>query len=137
MHSWMKSAQNLKTDYQDKTPVMVTLYGISNCDTIKKVKKLFDQHGLEYEFHDYRKSGCSPQLIKTFYQHFTYTELVNTRGTTWRKLPEEQRNKIDAAAAIQLMCENPALIKRPVINFAGHWVLGYDQAQLNSLIKQH
>ena len=91
-------------------------------------------HGVEFEFHDYKKAGCPNELIKQFLEHFTYQELINTRGTTWRKLPEDTKNTLCLESAEVLMCEQPSLIKRPLLRNGNDWFLGYDEARLGQLI---
>lgn len=95
---------------------MITLYGIKNCDTIKKARRWLDEHNVEYRFHDYRLDGLSAELLATFINELGWEALLNTRGTTWRKLDESVRAAIterDSAAA--LMLEMPAIIKRPLL----------------------
>ncbi len=95
---------------------MIILYGIKNCDTIKKARRWLDDHQVEYRFHDYRVDGLSAELLASFIAELGWEVLLNTRGTTWRKLDESVRaavNNADAAAA--LMLEMPAIIKRPLL----------------------
>jgi len=113
---------------------MITLYGIPNCDTIKKTRAWLDKAAAEYQFHDYRKDGSPGSLIKTFLTEFEFGELINTRGTTWRKLPEDMRNGLDKNSATQLMSTQPALIKRPLLRADNLWLLGYNEAQLQQFI---
>ncbi len=95
---------------------MTTIYGIKNCDTMKKACKWLDEHGVEYEFHDYKKAGLDQQQLKAWVKQIGWEPLVNRRGTTWRKLPESDREGIDEAKAINLMLANLSLIKRPVLD---------------------
>ncbi len=113
---------------------MITLYGINNCDRIKKTRTWLTDHGVEYKFHDFKKAGCPPALIKQFLEHFTYQELINTRGTTWRKLSEQTKNSLDLKSATVLMCEQASIIKRPLLRTANDWVLGYDEERLVQLV---
>ncbi len=113
---------------------MITLYGISNCDTIKKTRMWLTDHGVEYRFHDYKKAGCPPALIEQFLEHFTYQELINTRGTTWRKLSEHTKNSLNLKSASKLMCEQASIIKRPLLQKDNDWLLGYDEQRLGQLI---
>ena len=112
---------------------MTTLFGINNCDTIKKTRKLLEASGVDYDFHDYKKLGCDEALVKKFLKHFDYVALVNTRGTTWRKLPDSVRQNLNEASAIKLMCENNSLIKRPIIESQGKWLLGFDEGKIQDL----
>lgn len=90
---------------------MVTLYGIKNCDTIKKARRWLEANNIDYRFHDYRVDGLDSELLNDFINELGWEALLNTRGTTWRKLDETTRNKItDAASAAALMTEMPAII---------------------------
>ena len=94
---------------------MITIYGIRNCDTIKKTVKWLQDEELEYEFHDYKKQGIDKKTLNRWCKQVDWQELVNKRGTTWRKLPETERDNLTKTSALQLMIDNPSLIKRPVI----------------------
>lgn len=92
------------------------MYGIKNCDTIKKARNALTAAGIDYRFHDYRVDGIDDALLQTFIDRLGYEVLLNTRGTTWRKLPETEREAVnDAASAKVLMLAQPAVIKRPVL----------------------
>lgn len=94
---------------------MITLYGIKNCDTIKKARKWLDENGVAYQFHDFRKDGLEENLLRKWVKEVGWEVLLNKRGTTWRKLDDEVKEKIDESSAIQVMLENPSIIKRPVL----------------------
>lgn len=94
---------------------MTTLYGIKNCDTMKKAIKWLDSHHVDYAFHDVRKDGLTKKTITDWCNHVGWETLLNTRGTTWRKLPEHVRDAVNKTKAISLMFEQPAIIKRPVL----------------------
>ncbi|PLO79229.1 ArsC family reductase, partial [Klebsiella quasipneumoniae] len=95
---------------------MLTMYGIKNCDTIKKARRWLEAHQIDYRFHDYRADGLDRAQLDTFIAELGWQALLNTRGTTWRKLDESLRNSIDNAdAAAALMLEMPAIIKRPLL----------------------
>ena len=95
---------------------MTTIYGIKNCDTMKKALKWLDEHGVNYEFHDYKKAGLDEKQLKAWVKQVGWKTLVNRRGTTWRKLPESDRENINEAKAIEMMLANLSLIKRPVLD---------------------
>jgi arsenate reductase (glutaredoxin) len=114
---------------------MIKLYGINNCDTIKKTKKWLDEKKLDYEFHDYKKLGCSPQLAKQFIDHLPLRDVINTRGTTWRKLPDKVKNDLNKDTAIDLMVEQSSVIKRPIFDINGEWMIGFDTEKLFTAIK--
>ena len=113
---------------------MITLYGISNCDTIKKTRAWLQQRAVEYEFFDYKQQAVTPELISQFLNEFSYEELINRRGTTWRKLPEKLQQDLNRQSAIDIMCQQPSIIKRPLLRKRDNWVLGFDEAKLESLI---
>ncbi len=104
-----------------------TLYGIKNCDTIKKARRWLEEQKITYLFHDYRVDGLSATLLQSFIDKLGWESLINTRGTTWRKLTDQQRATINNAdAAKALMLEQPAIIKRPLlISAKGDCLLGY------------
>ena len=94
----------------------ITLYGIPNCDTVKKARTWLDQHDRPYEFHDFKKAGVSESLIKGWLKQVDWETLVNRKGTTWRGLPDERKAAVvDAKTATALMIESPSVIKRPVL----------------------
>ncbi|AMO55434.1 ArsC family transcriptional regulator [Endozoicomonas montiporae] len=103
----------------------ITLYGISNCDTIKKARRWLNDNGIEYRFHDYRKDGLTLQQLQNWSEELDWEELLNKRGTTWRKLPEEQKEGINKDQALCLMLEHPAMIKRPLLDTGSEKHLGF------------
>lgn len=113
---------------------MTTLFGIPNCDTIKRTRKWLDEHAIDYDFHDYKKHGCSEELVQQFLQHFSYQDLINTRGTTWRKLSDSAKNTLNTDSAITLMSTQPSMIKRPLIQSGKAYVLGFDEQRLLELL---
>ncbi|GLR63685.1 ArsC family reductase [Marinospirillum insulare] len=113
---------------------MLKLYGIPNCDTMKKARTWLDEQQLAYEFHNYKKSGIDTSRLQEWVSQVGWEVLVNRRGTTWRKLAEEDREGIDEASAIRLMQVNPSLIKRPVLEADQRLLVGFnpdDWQQLN------
>ncbi|NMG70310.1 ArsC family reductase [Parazoarcus communis] len=112
------------------------IYGIKNCDTMKKTFAWMAEHGAAYRFHDYRKDGLTSGKLHDWSKALGWKTLINTRGTTWRKLSPEEQAIDTQSAAVQLMLANPSLIKRPVIETAsGHLLVGFDPALLSSFIK--
>ena len=112
---------------------MITIYGIKNCDTMKKAMKWLDTHNIEYHFHDYRKDGLDETLLRRWISALGWEPLVNRRGTTWRKLPESDRENIDEAKAMQLMLANPSLIKRPVLSMDDRFHVGFSDSDYQQL----
>ncbi len=111
----------------DALPVM---YGIKNCDTIKKARRWLDAQQIAYRFHDYRADGLDAALLDTFIAELGWEALLNTRGTTWRKLDDARRESIqNAPSAAELMLEMPAIIKRPLLCAPGKpMLLGFTEA---------
>lgn len=96
----------------------ITLYGIPNCDSVKKARAWLAERALPYTFHDFKKQGADTALIQRWLQHTDWQTLLNTRGTTWRQLDEATRTAVcDAASATACMVQHPSLIKRPVIDW--------------------
>jgi len=107
--------------------VRVSLYGIANCDKVRAARAWLAQRGVAVEFHDFKKLGVTPGLIRAWLKQMEWTELVNRRGTTWKQLPETQRMSVtSAAAASALMQDKPSVIKRPVMDVDGKLHLGFD-----------
>lgn len=117
---------------------MLTMYGIKNCDTIKKARRWLEANHIAYQFHDYRADGLDRELLNTFIAELGWEALLNTRGTTWRKLDETVRagiNNVDAAAA--LMLEMPAIIKRPLLCAPGQpMLLGFSELTYKKLVNE-
>lgn len=104
---------------------MYRLYAIPNCDTVKKARTWLAEHGVDYQFHDYKKSGIDRPTIEHWLAQKPWEELVNRAGTTWKKLPDAEK-PVNAEAAIALMIEKPSVIRRPLIEAAGQVVaLGF------------
>ena len=95
---------------------MITLYGIRNCDTVRKARRWLDDNGVDYSFHDLRSDGLDKKTLLAWERELGWEQLLNRRGTTWRKLPESVRNSIGAESAQELMLANPAIIRRPVVD---------------------
>lgn len=117
---------------------MVIMYGIKNCDTLKKARRWLEAHQVEYRFHDYRADGLDAALLTGFIDELGWEALLNTRGTTWRKLDESARAAIDNAdAAAALMVEMPAIIKRPLLCAPGKpMLLGFSESSYQSYFKE-
>ena len=102
------------------------LYGISNCDTVKKAKNWLELNNIDYKFHDFRKQGLEPEIIKSWLTQISWDKLLNKRSTTWRNLEPEVQQSVNAENIIQLLAENPTLIKRPVLNVNGIINVGFN-----------
>jgi Spx/MgsR family transcriptional regulator len=108
---------------------MTTMYGIKNCDTIKKARKWLSDHDVDYEFHDYRKDGIDADWLQQQVKAFGWEKLLNRRGMMWRKLPDEVKNNLDESTAIKIMLETPAIIKRPLLIKGKTKLLGFDEKE--------
>jgi Spx/MgsR family transcriptional regulator len=111
--------------------VTPTIYGIRNCDTMKKARAWLAEHGIAYEFHDYKIIGIDQARLERWSEVVGWEALLNRAGTTFRKLPDESRNSMNAEKAISLMLEQPSMIKRPVLEWSGKLLVGF-QAQTYS-----
>ena len=114
---------------------MLTMYGISQCDTIKKAKTWLETHQIAYQFHDYKKQGLDPKLLDSWLARLGWEELLNRRGTTWRKLPDEVREQMDTESARRVMLENPSIIKRPLLVQGDQLLLGFSDASYRAFLQ--
>ncbi|MFL0805897.1 MAG: ArsC family reductase [Oceanobacter sp.] len=112
---------------------MTTLYGIPNCDTMKKARKWLDEAGVEYQFHNYKKDGLDPTLAEQWLSELGWEALINKRGTTWRALTDEQKTNMDNQNALAVMLDNPSIIKRPLLDTGSTKTLGFKAEQYESL----
>lgn len=113
----------------------LTVFGIKNCSTMKKAFDWLDARDLAYEFHDYKKRGIDADTLRRWCARVGRDALVNTRGTTWRKLDETRRDVSTDAAAIALMIAQPSLIRRPVLEFAdGNLLIGFDPTRFEAAL---
>lgn len=110
------------------------LYGIPNCNTVKKACAWLTENGIAIPFHDFRKQGISEELLKSWMKQISWEKLVNRQGTTWRQLPDEAKAAVcDESSAVRLALEKPSVIKRPVLEVGGEITLGFDEATYQSL----
>ncbi|CAN5250587.1 ArsC family reductase [soil metagenome] len=103
----------------------IVLHGIPNCDTVKKARTWLDGRGVAYSFHDYKKQGVDETALRAWVGQAGWEKLLNRAGTTFRKLPDDQREGIDAEKAVAIMLANPSVIKRPVVTGAGALIVGF------------
>lgn len=113
----------------------ITVYGIPNCDTVKRARAWLDEQGLSYQFHDYKKAGVPAPELQRWIAQFGWDKVINRAGTTWRKLDEGLKAGVaDAASAAALALEQPSVIKRPIVQWAdGRLSLGFTP----ELFKEH
>ena len=112
----------------------IDLYGIPNCDTVKKARAWLDARGIGYAFHDYKKDGANPETLAAWSDIAGWEALLNRRGTTFRKLPEGDKTDLDAAKAIALMEAHPSAIKRPVVEYPGGLLVGFDPEEWDAAL---
>jgi len=106
--------------------MMITIYGIKNCDTMKKARSWLEGHGVAHAFHDYKASGIDKALLERWVKEHGWETVLNRAGTTFRALPDERRQGLDAGKAIALMLEQPSMIKRPVLDLGeGRTLIGF------------
>lgn len=103
-----------------------TLYGIKNCDTMKKARAWLDEREIGYSFHDYKKEGIDRARLERWCREVGWEKLLNRRGTTFRKLPESAKADLDERKAIDLMLEQPSMVKRPVLELESELIVGFD-----------
>lgn len=103
----------------------ITMYGIKNCDTISKARAWLTERNIAYDFHDYKASGIDADRLRAWSAELGWEKLLNRAGTTFRKLPEGDREGLDKAKAIALMVAQPSMIKRPVLDLGDRRVLGF------------
>ena len=103
----------------------VTIYGIKNCDTMKKARAWLDGHGVAYAFHDYKAAGIERERLERWAKKVGWETLLNRAGTTFRKLPEADKERLDERKAIALMLAQPSMIKRPVLEKGGKLTAGF------------
>ena len=117
---------------------MITVYGIPNCDTVKKARAWLDGQGIAHTFHDFKKAGVPAPRLERWAAELGWEKLLNRQGTTWRKLePDTQARAQDSRSAQALMCEQPSLIKRPVVEWSGRTTVGFKAEDWENFTKQN
>lgn len=104
---------------------MIDFYGIKNCDTVKKARAWLDEHGIAYRFHDYKVEGADPARLAKWVGMQGWEVLLNRAGTTFRKLPDADKQGVDEAKAVALMLAHNSVIKRPVVEYPGGLLVGF------------
>jgi arsenate reductase len=113
---------------------VLTIYGIPNCDTCKKARRWLDAQGTEYRFHDVRADGIDRATLESWLTQVDLKTLLNTRSTTWRNLPDEEKAEVGNDRALSLMLEHPTLIKRPVLDHGGGIVVGFKEDRYREIV---
>jgi arsenate reductase len=109
------------------------VWGIKNCDTVKKARRWLDNSGIEYQFRDFRSDGLTTADVTRWLKSVSWQELLNTKSRTWRQLPEQRRSGLDRQAAISLMLDQPTLIKRPVVETNNVVLVGFSAERYKAL----
>ncbi|EGD60066.1 hypothetical protein Y88_1940 [Novosphingobium nitrogenifigens DSM 19370] len=107
----------------------ITLYGIPNCDTVKKARTWLETRGIAYAFHDYKKAGAKPEQLARWVEVAGLDKVLNRAGTTFRKLDPADKTGIDDAKGVMLMAAQPSLIKRPIVEYPGGLLVGFRDAE--------
>jgi arsenate reductase len=113
----------------------VTIYGIKNCDTMKKARAWLDAHGIAYAFHDYKAAGIERARLESWAREVGWETLINRAGTTFRKLPEKDRGGLTQRKAIALMLCQPSVIKRPVLDVDGRLLVGFKPEEYEKALR--
>ncbi|MFG1463490.1 ArsC family reductase [Xanthobacter sp. DSM 24535] len=111
-----------------------TIYGIKNCDTMKKARVWLDAHGVAYVFHDYKAQGIARDRLEAWVQALGWEPLLNRAGTTFRKLPDAEKSGLDQAKAIALMLAQPSMIKRPVLDLGRRLIVGFKEGEYETAL---
>ncbi|WP_319379730.1 arsenate reductase [Thiomicrorhabdus sp.] len=112
---------------------MIKMYGIPNCDTVRKARKYLDERQIPYEFHDFKKQGLSQTCIQHWLEHQPLGRLVNKRSTSWKQLTEQQKTALNDGSDLSVLSEMPTLIKRPVLDTGTKIFVGFDQQTYDQL----
>ncbi|ODS24864.1 arsenate reductase [Candidatus Endobugula sertula] len=114
---------------------MITLFGIKNCDTIKKARRWLDAANIDYRFHDFRIDGINAEQVTLWIEQLGLEILVNKRSTTWKGLSESDKKNLDKNSAVALIVNNPTLIKRPLLEHNNSYTVGFKEAIYQHLFK--
>lgn len=111
------------------------IYGIKNCDTMKKAFKWLESKGVSYEFQDYKKDAPSEEQAKQWIEILGWENVINKRGTTWRKLDDDLKDSMNKQKAVEVILDNPSIIKRPLLEHNGETILGFKEADYQALFE--
>ena len=111
----------------------VRIYGIRYCDTMKKAFAWLDAHKVAYDFHDYKKAGVPPGKLKDWASKVGWEKLVNSRGPTWRKIPDSEKTALNESTALELLEKNSSAIRRPIVEHGARLLIGFDPAEFEKL----
>lgn len=111
---------------------MTTLYGIKNCDTVKKARRWLDENNVQYRFHDFREQDIDRQVVLKWVEQLGWETVVNKRSTSWKQLDESEREGMNSESAIEAILDNPTLVKRPMLDKDGVFSVGFSAADFSS-----
>ena len=115
---------------------MLTIYGIKNCDTVKRARKWFASRQVEHRFHDFRTDGLTDHLVKNWIFKTGWEALVNKRSLSWRMLDDTTRDRLSDGNIVCVLTETPTLIKRPVVTYQNQLIIGFKEDQFTTLLNQ-
>lgn len=115
-------------------PKSIIVYGIKNCDSVKKARSWLDDRQINYRFHDYRIDGLDPATLRQFIDKLGLKAVLNQRSTSWRQLSDEQKKDLTPEKALQLMLNTPTLIKRPIVSIDGQLIAGFNPDKYSELL---
>jgi arsenate reductase len=116
---------------------LITLYGIKNCDTVKKARKWLEVNGIEHQFHDFRVDGLDSDAVSQWLGELGWEQLVNKRSTTWKQLDQKTRDAMDSQVAKKAIIEHPTLIKRPLLDIGHQRFTGFSDKTYQAIFNQH
>ena len=116
---------------------MITLYGIKNCDTVKKARRWLELQGIDYQFHDFREDGLDQEALQGWLQELGWETLLNKRSTTWKQLPPKTRDAMDETTARAAILEQPTLIKRPLLDTGKERFNGFSADRYQAIFNRH
>ena len=118
-------------------PTLITLYGIKNCDTVKKARKWLEGAGIDYQFHDFRQDGLEPEAVAAWLTELGWQNLVNKRSTSWKALDEQAREAMNEESALDAIMLQPTLIKRPLLDTGHERFTGFTADSYKKIFNQH
>ena len=116
---------------------MITLYGITSCDTVRKARKWLDAHAVDYRYHDLREDGLERKQVQAWLKELPWDTLVNRRSTSWKALDPARREAMDASSALDAVLEHPTLVKRPLLDTGHELHCGFSAAQYQKIFELH
>jgi len=116
---------------------LITLYGIKNCDSVKKARRWLDERGIEYQFHDFRADGLSSESVQAWIEELGWETLINRRSTSWKQLTAQVRDSMDARSARDAILKQPTLIKRPLLDIGHARITGFSADSYEKIFARH